>query len=54
VGWDETEHFSFHPVASHGTDAMGWDCPIPRGALVPYVMTNENQYIQQISCMKKS
>ena len=21
-------------VASHGTDGMGWDCPIPRGALV--------------------
>jgi len=42
IGWDDLLNFPSRPIPSHvyknflshGTDGMGWDCPIPRRALI--------------------
>ncbi len=44
VPWDGTMFKIFRPIPSHGTEfsekrPMGWDYPIPRGALLLTIMT---------------
>ncbi|CAM4903819.1 unnamed protein product [Rotaria socialis] len=35
----------FFNFASHGTYGMGWDCPIPRGALVAILQKRQEQVV---------